>query len=116
MTIIDDNDPLVTYKTRMLLQRVVTHEVAPWVEEVPTEQLVELLDFIYQTEFLPRSDEVLLDLISLELKLPEIPYGLSAEGRKAAYDIRHKNIAWQMANDVADSISIERARISGGSK
>ncbi len=102
------------YSTRILLQRVMTQKLAPWIEVLPEPTLTELLEFIYQTEFLPRGDEALLDAIGFELKLPRIPVGLSDAGRKAAYDDRHQEISKLLAKDAAAEILAERKSAEEG--
>lgn len=108
MKLFSDNDHQINFKTRVLLQRTITKHQAAWIEELPDIHLTEMLEFIYQTEFMPKHDTVLLDLISDELKLPPIPAVLSNAAAVTAYDERHKEICKQLAIEAKKQILAER--------
>ncbi|MGB0922089.1 MAG: hypothetical protein ACPG1C_12330 [Alphaproteobacteria bacterium] len=94
------------FKSRIQLQRVVARKTAPWIEQLPESDLKILLEYIYQTEFLPRADEAMLDVISLELDLAPVSHGFSDKARTAAYDQRHKEIASTMAEVALTEIKL----------
>ena len=108
MKLFSDNDHQINFKTRVLLQRTITKHQAAWIEELPEVHLTEMLEFIYQTEFLPKHDTVLLDLISDELNLPAIPAVLSNAAAVVAYDERHKKICTRLAEEAKAQILAER--------
>ncbi len=102
------------FKSRILLQRVVAQKTTPWINQLPEPELKILLEYIYQEELLPRTDEAMIDVIGVELDLPPISLGISDEARAAAYDRRHKEIALQMAQVALREILAAR-KPSGGS-
>lgn len=102
------------FKSRILLQRVVAQKTTPWINQLPEPELKILLEYVYQAEFLPRTDEAMLDVISFELELTPISLGISDEARAVAYDRRHKEIAQQMAQVALREILAGR-KPSGGS-
>lgn len=104
-----DNDPMVNFKTKILLQRTVASQTAPWVEQLPPKELHDFLVILYETEFLSRTDVVHLDLISEELELPAIPTELSNADAVVAYHDRHKVIAAKLADEAQKQILAERA-------
>lgn len=110
-----DSDPMVNFKTLILLQRTVSSRTAPWLYQLPTKELHEFLAILYETEFLSRTDVVLLDLISEELELPAIPAELSNADAVLAYHDRHKVIAAKLAHEAQKQILAERAE-NGESK
>lgn len=108
---ISDTDPQVTFKSLVFNQRTVASHTAPWIEVLPEESLHDILRHVYETEVLPANDVVLIDIISKELNLPEIPADLSNADAVNAYYKRHKEIASKLADEANRQISAERESV-----
>lgn len=103
------------YELRKDIFHLLLSNFAPWVKELSSAELQELLPFIASYEIVPRQDEDLVICIAEDLRFPTIDIPETGAERERQLDELHKVIALKLAHDVQVDIMRRRGELGGQS-